>query len=43
MRKRCVIVGGADIRNYDFIRETPEFEAIAAKLAPYAGDWSKRE
>ena len=22
MRKRCVIVGGADIRNYDFIRET---------------------
>ena len=22
MRKRCVIVGGADIRNFDFIRET---------------------
>jgi len=28
---------------YDFIRDTPEFEAIAAKLAPYAGDWEKRE
>ncbi|MBQ2707529.1 MAG: helix-turn-helix transcriptional regulator [Clostridia bacterium] len=28
---------------YDFIRDTPEFAAISAKLAPYAGDWAKRE
>ena len=37
------LVDSMKLARWDFVRETPEFAAIASKLAPYAGDWAKRE